>query len=87
MLNGSASDIPWDGYLRSTGLQLFTYPLATVFARTKEEADAIAGPGICVKTYDQAAFCDLAFDSTLAQIRLGIFGRPDLADKVMRGDA
>lgn len=58
----SASDIPHDGYWRRAG-QVFTYPLATVFAANKAEADRTAGPEICVETYDQAAFCHLALDS------------------------
>jgi hypothetical protein len=81
----SAYDIPWDGYWKTAG-QVFTYPLATVFAATRAEADEIAVPEIRVETYDQRSFCDLALDSTEAQIRLGIFGRPDLRDAVMRGD-
>jgi hypothetical protein len=81
----SASGIPWDGYWRTAG-QVFSYPLATVFARTREEADAIAGPGIQVKTYDQLAFGHLMLDSAEAQSRLGLWGRPDLHDDMMRGD-
>jgi hypothetical protein len=82
----SASDIPRNGYWRTAG-QVFTYPLATVFAATRAEADEIAGFDNCVETYDQAAFCHLALDSAEASNRLGIWGRPDLAAVMMRGDS
>lgn len=81
----SASDIPWDGHWKHAG-QVFAYPMVTVFAATGAEADEIAGPEHRVETYDQAALCHLLIDSAQAQIRLGIFGRPDLADAVMHGD-
>ncbi len=81
----SAYDIPWDGYWKLAG-QVFQFPMVTVFASTKAEADEIAGPEHHVMTYDQVAYCELMIDSAQAQNRLGIFGRPDLQDAVMRGD-
>jgi hypothetical protein len=61
---------------------VWAYPLVTVFAPDKATADAIAGPG----RLDGVAFFYAAMDSVEAQQRLGIFGRPDLAAKVERGD-
>jgi hypothetical protein len=74
-----ATDIPHDGYWRTAG-QVFGYPLVTVFAASQAEADAIAGP--VVPSDVQAVL----MDSIEAQIRLGTFGHPDLAAKIMRGD-
>jgi hypothetical protein len=80
----SAYDIPRDGYWRTAG-QVFQYPMVTVFAATKAEADVIAGPEHRVGTYDQLALSHLALDSAEASSRLGIWGRPDLAAAMMRG--
>jgi hypothetical protein len=78
--------IPWGGYWKRAG-QVFQYPMVTVFAATKAEADEIAGPEHRVMTYDQVAYCEAMLDSAEASSRLGIWGRPDLAAVMMRGDS
>ena len=77
----SASDIPWDGYWKHAG-QVFRYPLVTVFAVSKAEADRIAGP----EAFDGAWYVNLCIDSAEASSRLGIWGQPDLLAAMMRGD-
>jgi hypothetical protein len=81
----SAYDIPHDGYWRTAG-QVFQYPMVTVFAATKAEADAIAGPEHMVQTYDQLSYALAMLDSAQASSRLGIWGRPDLFAVMLCGD-
>jgi hypothetical protein len=76
--------LPFDGeYWRIAGTP-FSYPLITVFAPDKATADIIAGSWHSRRA--QLAYCELAMDSAEAQNRLGIFGRPDLAAQMRRGD-
>jgi hypothetical protein len=77
----SAYDIPHDGYWRTAG-SVFQYPLVTVFAATKVEADRTAGP----EAFDGHAYVNLCIDSAEASSRLGIWGRPDLFAAMLRGD-
>jgi hypothetical protein len=86
-----ASEIPFESYwahLREEqpGISIYSYPLASVFASSRAEADATAGPENAVETYDQRAYFHLGLDSTEASIRLGTFGRPDLDAQMRRGD-
>jgi hypothetical protein len=67
---------------RPNGGQVFMYPLIAVFAPDKAAADIIAGEG----RLDGRAYNELAIDSAEAQNRLGIWGRPELAAKIQRGD-
>lgn len=76
------SPIPHDGYWRIAG-QIWFYPLVTVFAKSKAEADIIAGPD----RLDGTLYFLTAMDSTDAAGRLGLWARPDLAAKMMRGDS
>ena len=62
MSSGYPAGMPWDGYWRVTRLQVFFYPLVTVFAATKAEADLIAGP--LPVALEKA---ELLFDSIAAQ--------------------
>lgn len=86
-----ASAIPHNSYwryLRCQGKQVsvFGLPLVSVFAATRAEADEIAGPENAAATYDQASYVYACIDSAEAANRLGVFGRPDLAAKMERGD-
>jgi hypothetical protein len=74
-------EIPHDGYWQVAG-QVFAYPLVTVFAANKTAADLIAGPD----ALDGWLYARVAIDSALASSRLGIWGRPDLAEQMLRGD-
>jgi hypothetical protein len=77
----SAYDIPHDGYWTRAG-QVFQFPLVTVFAATRAEADRVAGP----EAFDGYWHVNLCIDSAEASSRLGIWGRPDLLAVMMRGD-
>ena len=79
------NSIPHDGYWQVAG-QVFQYPMVTVFARDKAEADKIAGPEHMVATYDQLAYVYLALDCAEAIHRLGMWGRPDLVTQMEKGD-
>jgi hypothetical protein len=81
----SAYDIPHDGYWRTAG-SVFQYPMVTVFAATKAEADATAGAEHRVETYDQVGYASAMLDSAQASSRLGVWGRPDLFAAMLRGD-
>lgn len=65
-------EIPWNGYWRRTGRQVFAYPLQTVFAKSIDEANAIARAH--GDPYDGMEYVDVCLDSIAAQRRLGTFG-------------
>jgi hypothetical protein len=77
-----ATQIPCNGYWRRAG-QVFTYPLVTVFAASKAEADQVAGP----EALNGGAYLAVAMDSAEASNRLGLWGRPDLAAAIRRGES
>lgn len=61
---------------------LYSYPLMDVWAPSKLDADNVAQP----TDEDGLAQAYLALDSAEAQIRLGVFGEPELRAKMERGD-
>jgi len=74
-------EIPPDGYWKTAG-QVFSFPMVTVFAANAKAARAIAGE---VRD-DEKTQLEAAMDSAIALSRLGLWGRPDLAAAMMRGD-
>lgn len=86
--------MPYDSYWRylnrdsepgdGTAVSIWSYPLVVVLARNADDAVALSGGDAA---YDQRAFIELCLDSSDAQGRLGIWARPDLLDKILRGDS
>lgn len=67
-------EVPGNGYWKRTGNYIFTFPLVTVFAKTKELAYQILEEGYEGDVWDGMAYIDMCLSSIEAQGRLGTFG-------------